>query len=204
MLRFPQLLFLLLFNDVGNFAAGAIFFNIDPHAADFRELVSVGIHFGRNLGFVFLEINKVFDLNGFDPHFLLTNQNLGDQFFGGGKVNFGHDSFYFFKALCDAPDGVVFELLEIQEENGCFVFLAETIDFDKLIFAFIEWVFDDLMVFGFVSIDGVEFVEVIKVHFDEIAKFVAVHFKEWVSSVDGLIQRVDYFLLSVVAHDNDF
>ena len=178
MLRFPQLLFLFLLDDIGNFAARTIFFDINPHAANLRELVSVSIHFGRNLGFVFLELDEVFDLNGFDSHFLLANQDFGDELFGSGKVNFGHDFFHFFEALRDTSDGIVFELLEVKEENGSFVFLTETVDLNELIFPFLKGVFDDLMVFGLVSVYGVEFVEVIKVHFDEISESVAVHFEE--------------------------
>lgn len=60
------------------------------------------------------------------------------------------------------------------------------------------------MVFGFVGVNGGEFAEVIKVHFDEILEFVAVDLKEGVGGVDELVEGVDYFLLFVVAHNDDF
>jgi hypothetical protein len=82
-LGFAKLLFLLLLNDIGNLTAGAVVLDVDPHAADFRELIGVGIHFGGDFGFIFLEVDKVFDLNGFDFHFLLASKDLSDEFFGG-------------------------------------------------------------------------------------------------------------------------
>jgi hypothetical protein len=82
MLGFVKLLFLLLFDDIGNLTAGAVILDVDPHAADFRELICVGIHFGSDFGFIFLEFDEVFDLNRFDFHFLLACKDLSDKLFG--------------------------------------------------------------------------------------------------------------------------
>ncbi len=195
---------MLLLQNVGNFVTGAILFDMDPHAANLTQLISVGIHFSSNLCFIFLKFNKIFDLIGFNFHFLLANQDLGDEFFCCRKVNFGHDFFHFFKTFWDAFDGIVFKFLEVQKENGCFVLLANAIDLNELILPFFEGVFYDLMIFSFICFDSVEFLQVVEVHFDHISKSVTVNFKEWVSGVDRLIQRVNNLLLSVICHNNHF
>jgi hypothetical protein len=82
MLGFAKLLFLLLLNNIGNLTAGAVILDVDRHAADFGELICVCIHFGSDLGFTFLEFDKVFDLNWFDFHFFLACKDLSDKLFG--------------------------------------------------------------------------------------------------------------------------
>jgi hypothetical protein len=81
MLGLAKLLLLLLFNDIGNLTAGTVVLDVDPHAADFGELICICIHFGSDFGFIFLELDKVFDLNRFDFHFFLTCKDLSDKLF---------------------------------------------------------------------------------------------------------------------------
>ena len=140
-------------------------------------------------------------MNGFDFHFLLADAKLYEEGFGGGKVDIWHDPFCFFEALGYTPNGVVLELLKVQQEYCSFVLLAESIDFEKLIFPFFKRVLDDLMIFGLVCRYGIQFVHVVKVHLNHFAKPVTVNFQERVSGVNGKVQGVDDFLLSVVSHD---
>ncbi len=82
------------------------------------------------------------------------------------------------------------------------MFLAERVDFGELLFPLFEGKFDNLMILGLVGINGIEFVQVIKVHLDQVLKPVTIHLQIGVSGVDGLIQGGDNLLLPVIGHND--
>lgn len=60
------------------------------------------------------------------------------------------------------------------------------------------------MIFGFISIDGLKFWHVIKIHLNQVDKTIAIKFQVIITGIDSLIEHVDNFFLPVVCHNNNF
>jgi hypothetical protein len=64
--------------------------------------------------------------------------------------------------------------MKIEQEDGGLMFLAECVDFEELIFPLFKGMLDDLMIFGLVSVNSIEFVDIIEIHIDKVRKPVTI------------------------------